>query len=40
LWPATGTDNTINVLGSTLVEDINDFIGNKCEEVRAEWAGK
>ncbi len=40
LWPATASDNTLNVFGSTLVEDINDFIGNKCEEVRADWEGK
>lgn len=40
LWPATASDNTLNVLGSTLVEDINDFIGNKCQEARADWETK
>lgn len=40
MWPATGTDNTFNVLGSTLVDDINDFIGKKCDEVKPEWTSK
>ncbi len=40
MWPATATDNTFNVIGSTLVEDINDFIGKKCDEVKADWDGK
>lgn len=40
MWTATATDNTFNVLQSTVVEDINDFIGPKCEEVKAEWSGK
>ena len=38
MWTATATDNTFNVLQSTLVEDINDFIGPKCDEVKDEWA--
>ncbi len=38
MWSATATDNTFNVLQSTLVEDINDFISNKCDEVKAEWS--
>jgi len=40
MWTATATDNTFNVLQSTLVEDINDFIGPRCDEVKPEWAGK
>jgi hypothetical protein len=40
MWTATATDNTFNVLQSTVVEDINDFIDNKCDEVRDELAGK
>jgi hypothetical protein len=40
MWTATATDNTFNVLQTTLVEDINDFIGPKCDEVKEEWAGK
>lgn len=40
LWTATATDNTLNVLQSTLVDDINDFIHDKCMEVKDEWAGK
>jgi hypothetical protein len=40
MWTATATDNTFNVLQSTIVEDINTFIGTRCDEVKAEWAGK
>lgn len=40
MWTATATDNTFNVLQSTIVEDINEFIGPRCEEVKAEWQGK
>jgi hypothetical protein len=37
MWTATATDNTFNVLQSTLVEDINVFIADKCLEVKEEW---
>ena len=37
MWTATATDNAFNVLQGTLVEDINDFIGKKCDEVRDDW---
>lgn len=40
MWTATATDNTFNVLQNTVVEDINDFIENKCMEVKEDWAGK
>lgn len=40
LWTATAADNTVNLLSGTLVDDINDFIGKKCDEVKDEWAGK
>jgi hypothetical protein len=40
MWAATATDNTFNVLESTLLEDINDFVSRKCDEVRSEWTGK
>ena len=40
MWTATATDNTFNVLQSTMVEDINDFISKKCDEVKDEWADK
>lgn len=36
IWPAKTADNTFNVLQSTLVEDINDFIGKKCPEIKDE----
>jgi len=38
MWTATATDNTFNVLQSTLVEDINDFISTKCDEVKEDWS--
>ncbi len=40
MWTATATDNTFNVLQSTVVDDINDFIGAKCLEVKDEWVAK
>lgn len=40
LWSATAADNTFGVLQKTIVEDINDFIGTKCLEVKDEWQGK
>jgi len=40
MWTATATDNTFNVLQGSVVEDINDFIGPKCDEVKGDWAGK
>lgn len=40
MWTATATDNTFNVLQSSVVEDINDFIGPKCDEVKDEWKDK
>lgn len=40
MWTATATDNTLNVLGKMLVDDINSFVTDRCEEVKEEWAGK
>ena len=40
MWTATATDNTFGVLQSTVTEDINDFISNKCMEVKEDWQGK
>lgn len=40
MWTATASDNTFNVLQSTIVEDINDFVDKKCLEVKDEWAEK
>ncbi len=40
MWTATAADNTINLLSGTLVDDINDFIDKKCDEVKDQWAGK
>lgn len=40
LWTATATDNTFNVLQGTMVDDINDFMTKKCDEVKDELGGK
>jgi hypothetical protein len=40
MWTATATDNTVNVLGSMIVDDMNDFVTAKCGEVKDDWAGK
>lgn len=40
MWTATAADNTLGVLQSMIVDDINDFVDKKCDEVKAEWAGK
>lgn len=37
MWTATATDNTFNVLQSSIIEDINDFLSKKCDEVKEEW---
>ncbi len=36
MWTATATDNTFNVLQSMVVEDINRFLGESCDEVKDE----
>lgn len=36
LWSATAADNTFGALQGTIVEDINDFVGVKCLEVKDE----
>lgn len=40
LWTATAADNTINLLSSTIVDEVNDFIGKRCDEVKDQWASK
>ena len=40
MWTATAADNTVNMLSGTLVADINDFIGKKCDQVKDQWDGK
>jgi hypothetical protein len=37
MWTAKTTDNTFNVLQSTVVEDINEFITTRCDEVKQDW---
>lgn len=40
MWTATAADNTVNMLSGSLVEDINDFIFKKCDEVKEDWAAR
>lgn len=40
MWTATATDNTFNVLQGMIVEDINRFATEGCDEVKGEWEGK
>lgn len=40
MWTATAADNTIGVLQSMIVDDVNDFVDKKCDEVKADWTGK
>lgn len=40
MWTATATDNTVNVLGSMITADVNDFVTTKCDEVKSDWQGK
>lgn len=40
MWTATAADNTFNVLQSSVVGDINDFVTARCDEVKADWEKK
>lgn len=40
LWTATAADNSVNILSSTIVEEVNDFISKRCDEVKDQWAAK
>lgn len=40
LWSITAADNTFGLLQSIAVDDINEFVTNKCMEVKDAWQGK
>jgi hypothetical protein len=40
MWTATAADNTVNLLSGTIVEEVNDFVFKRCDEVKDEWAGQ
>ncbi len=40
LWTATAADNTVNVLSGSIVEEVNMFVGKRCDEVKDQWAAK
>ena len=33
LWSATAVDNTFNVLQGAVLEQINEFLGPKCDDI-------
>ena len=40
IWPATKLDNQIGMFSGQFIEMVNRFIDKKCDEVKADWAGK
>lgn len=40
LWTATAADNTVNLLSGTIVDEVNDFISKRCDEVKDERAAQ
>lgn len=40
LWTATAADNTVNLLSGTIVDEVNDFITKRCDEVKGQWAAQ
>lgn len=40
LWTATAADNTVGVLSGAIVEEVNEFVSKKCDEVKDQWAEK
>jgi hypothetical protein len=40
LWTATAADNTVNILSSSIVDEVNTFITKRCDEVKDQWAAK
>jgi hypothetical protein len=40
LWTATAADNTVNILSRSIVEEVNEFITKRCDEVKDQWAAK
>ena len=40
LWTATAADNTVNILSGSIVEEVNEFITKRCDEVKDQWAAK
>ena len=40
LWTATAADNTVNILSGSIVEEVNEFITKRCDEVKDQWAAR
>ncbi|HET6388588.1 hypothetical protein [Hyphomicrobium sp.] len=40
LWTATAADNTVNILSGSIVEEVNEFVSKRCDEVKDKWAAK
>lgn len=40
MWTATAADNTVNLLSGTIVDEVNDFVSKRCDEVKDQWAAQ
>ncbi len=40
MWTATAADNTVNLLSGTIVDEVNNFISKRCDEVKDDWAAQ
>ena len=40
MWTATAADNTVNLLSGTIVDELNDFVSKRCDEVKDHWAAQ
>lgn len=40
MWTATAADNTVNLLSGTIVDELNDFVSKRCDEVKDQWAAQ
>lgn len=39
-WTATAADNAGDMLSSAIVDEVNDFVSKRCDEVKDQWAAK
>jgi hypothetical protein len=39
-WTATAADNAVDMLSSAIVDEVNDFVSKRCDEVKDQWAAK
>jgi hypothetical protein len=39
-WIATASDNAVDMLSSAIMDEVNDFVSKRCDEVKDQWAAK